>query len=608
MNYLILLLIFRSINSQVLEGVLKTWMAGETQYRIEPPDSQILLPEYDFIVVGAGTAGCVVANRLTENPNWNVLLIEAGRHENYLMDIPILANYLQFTDANWKFRTQPSGNFCLAMDNNQCHFPRGKVMGGSSVLNYMLYSRGNHEDFDRWARSGNDGWSYDDVLPYFKKIEDFQIPEMNDPKYHHNGGYLTVSYPPYRTKIAEAIVKSGIEMGLKYVDYNAREMIGISYSQASVKDGIRHSSSRAYLHPISSRPNLFVKKFAHVKKILIEPNTKRAYGVEFVKNGVTQVARAKMEVIISAGAIGSPQLLMLSGIGPRNHLKSVGIRAIQNLKVGYNLMDHIACGGITFLVNDSISLKTERMFERQPLSDYLNYHKGPLSVPGGLEACSFHNTDDPNNPDGYPNMELFYLGGSMVSDSTLYKNFAIRDDIYNDVYGSIKGRESYMIFPMLLRPKSRGRIMLKDNNYKSHPLIYPNYFSDPYDIRVMLQGIDLILNITSQPPLKKIESTLYTKPIPQCAKHSFGSPPYWECMARHFTLTIYHQSGTCKMGPRSDKSAVVDPRLRVHGIKSLRVIDASIMPEIPAAHTNAPTYMIAEKGSDMIKQDWGFIQ
>lgn len=266
-------------------------------------------------------------------------------------------------------------------------------------------------------------------------------------------------------------------------------------------------------------------------------------------------------------------------------------------------MDHIACGGITFLVNESISLKTARMFSGASLHDYFIQHKGPISVPGGLEACSFHDTENPNDPNAYPNLELFYLGGSMVSDPTLHRNFAIRTSLFEEVYGPIKGRDSFMIFPMILRPKSRGRIMLRNNNYRTKPLIYPNYFSDPSDMDVMIKGIKILLNVTQQPAMKKIGTTLYTNPLPKCAPYGFGSDNYWDCMARHFTLTIYHHAGTCKMGPATDKGAVVNPRLQVYGIKGLRVIDASIMPEVVAAHTNAPTYMIAEKGSDLIKED-----
>lgn len=253
------------------------------------------------------------------------------------MDIPMLANYLQFTENNWRYLTQPSGNFCLGMDNNRCHFPRGKVVGGSSVLNYMLYSRGHPEDFDRWSRMGNAGWSYDEVLPYFKKVEDFRIPDMFNSTYHGKGGYLSVSNPPYHTKIASSLIKSGVDMGWKYVDYNGRTMVGISYSQASLRNGVRDSSSRAYLHPIRYRKNLTVKKVTQVGKVLIDPKTKTAYGVECYTRGRRAPYRilARKEVILSAGAIGSPQILMLSGVGPKNHLKQKGIAVIENLKVGY---------------------------------------------------------------------------------------------------------------------------------------------------------------------------------------------------------------------------------------------------------------------------------
>lgn len=232
--------------------------------------------------------------------------------------------------------TQPSGNFCLGMENNRCHWPRGKVVGGSSVLNYMLYSRGHHEDFDRWSRFGNPGWSYEEILPYFKKVENFQIPEMFDPTYHGTDGYLSITYAPYHTKIASSLVQAGQEMGYKYVDYNGKEMVGISYSQASLRNGVRDSSSRAYLHPISKRKNLTVKKMTQVSRVLIDPTTKQAYGIECWIRGQRSptIVRARKEVILSAGAIGSPQILMLSGVGPKNHLKQKGIPVIQNLRVG----------------------------------------------------------------------------------------------------------------------------------------------------------------------------------------------------------------------------------------------------------------------------------
>ncbi|XP_050302409.1 glucose dehydrogenase [FAD, quinone]-like [Anthonomus grandis grandis] len=605
-----LVLFYLSITKQqsILEGVIKIIQEGEDQISAEPPDiaASKLLKEYDFIVVGAGTAGCVVANRLSENPDWKVLLVEAGRPENFLMDMPILANYLQFTDSNWRYKTEPNGRSCLGFDGQRCNWPRGKVVGGSSVLNYMIYTRGNRQDFDNWAAMGNNGWSFKDILPYYKKIENFTVPVPHDPNYHNTEGYLDVSYAPYRTKIADAIVNSSIQYGFPYVDYNGPTQVGVSYLQLSLRDGVRESSSRAYLHPIRSRPNLHLSKFTMVKRIVIDPITKQTQGVEIVKNGRTYFIKVKKEVISSAGAINSPQLLMLSGIGPKKHLQQLGIPVLSNLRVGYNLMDHIAIGGITFLINEAISLKTERLINNQNLRDYLNKHRGPMSIPGGCEVLVFHDFDNPGNPDGYPDIELLFQGGSIVSDPVLRKDFGITDEIYDYVYKPIENIDSFMVFPMLMRPKSKGRIMLKSTSYKDKPYIFPNYFADPKDMETMIKGVRLILNITAEPALQALGARLHTIPIPQCSDKPMASDAYFECMARHFTFTIYHQSGTCKMGPAKDKKAVVDPRLRVYGINGLRVIDASVIPEIPAAHTNAPTFMIAEKGSDLIKEEWGF--
>lgn len=372
-----------------------------------------------------------------------------------------------------------------------------------------------------------------------------------------------------------------------------------------MNEGVRDSSSRAYLHPVKTRSNLHLKKYSMVSKVLIDPNTKTAYGVEFVQNKKLHRIFAKKEVILSAGAINTPQLLMLSGIGPKKHLTSLDIPVISNLKVGFNLMDHIAVGGLTFIIDKPYSLRTEKLINNEFLKSYLNYHTGPLAIPGGCEALVFYDSSQPSNPDGWPDLELLFEGGSIVSDPTLYKNFGITDEIYNRVFRPIETRDTFMIFPMLMRPKSRGRIMLNSPDYRVKPRIFANYFAVKEDMDIILRGVRLALNITSSPAMKSIGTRLHDIPIPSCAHNKFGSDSYFDCMARHFTFTIYHQSGTCKMGPPKDKSAVVDPHLRVYGVKRLRVIDASVIPVIPSAHTNAPVFMIAEKGADLIKEDWG---
>ncbi|XP_026740786.1 glucose dehydrogenase [FAD, quinone]-like [Trichoplusia ni] len=581
---------------------------GSNQFDNEPPDQIKMLSEYDFIIVGAGTAGCVLANRLTEVPDWKVLLIEAGSNENFIMDIPIVANYLQFTPANWGYKTVPSDRYCAGFENKQCKWPRGKVVGGSSVLNYMIYTRGAKLDYDGWEAMGNDGWGYDDVLPYFKKVENFNIPSYYDEKYHGQSGHVNVEYAPYRTSKGKAWVKAAQELGFKYNDYNGAQPSGVSFLQLSMKNGTRHSSSRAYLHPINGRNNLHVSKNSMVTKIIFDSTNTKAIGVEFEKLGKKYKILAKREVIVSAGAINSPQLLMLSGIGPREHLEAMRINVVKDLPVGYNLMDHIAAGGIQFVVRQqNSSLSTEHIFNHLDLVfKWMKTHKGPLSVPGGCEALVFMDLKDKFNTRGWPDMELLFIAGGLNADPLLQKNFNIDRQIYDDTYGPLGKSEAFMVFPMLMRPKSKGRVMLQSKNPKVHPLIIPNYFEYAEDLQKIVEGIKIAVEIARQPSMKKLEAKLYDVPIAECLDAGpFGSDEYFACQAQMFTFTIYHQSGTCKMGLQNDPSAVVNHRLMVHGLERLRVIDASIMPAIVSSHTNAPTFMIAEKGADMIKKDWG---
>lgn len=373
-----------------------------------------------------------------------------------------------------------------------------------------------------------------------------------------------------------------------------------------MKNGTRWSTSRAFLHPIRNRKNLFVTKNSLVTKVLIDPNTKRAFGVEFVKNNRKYYVRARKEVILSSGAINSPQLLMLSGVGPREHLQSLDIPVIQDLPVGDNLQDHVALGGLTFLVNDTVSIKVDRVLEdRNTIDTFINYHTGWVSIPGGTEAIGFYDLDDPNNPDGYPNLELLFIAGTLSAEPTLRRNFGISDSVYNSMYKSTEKRDGFMVFPMVLRPGSTGSVRLRSKNPFHSPIIDMGYFSDPADLDVLVAGVRLTQGLAKTRALQKYNAKLLKSILPGCRQFKFDSDDYWKCHARHFSFTIYHQSCTCKMGPSSDRTTVVDPRLRVHGIGGLRVIDASIMPKIPAAHTNSPTIMIAEKGSDMIKQDWG---
>ena len=593
--------------ASITEGYAKFIREGTQHFKNEPQDTKNLLAEYDFIIVGAGSAGCALANRLSQISNWKILVIEAGRQENYIMDIPMLAALLQFTEANWMYKTEPSDYVCLSMDKKQCSYPREKVVGGSSVINIMIATRGNKRNYDYWESLGNTGWGYESILPYFLEIEDMRIPELvKDKKYHSTGGELAISRNPYRTPLAEAFVEGGKEMGYREVDYNGEYQTGFSYLQTTGKNGTRWSASTAFLHPIKNRKNFHLKKRSLVTRILIDPSDKQAYGVEFVQNNRKYIVRASKEVIVSGGAINSPQLLMLSGIGPKKHLQDFGIPVIEDLNVGYNLMDHPGVISISFLVNQSVGLIVDEMLSNgETLKEYLNYHMGKFSVPAICEAIALIDTKNPDNIDGDPDLELLFFAGSIGIELTLYKAFNIDDRVNDLLYKPIFNKHSFTVVPLTLKPRSRGRVMLKSRNPSDPPLIYHNFYEDPYDLEMQLIGLKKIIELSKTKAFQKYGSRLSEIPVPGCEHLRFGSDDYWRCVIRHFSIAIWHLSGTCKMGPVTDPGAVVDARLRVYGVKGLRVADASIMPMVPAAHTNIPSMVVGVKAADMIKQDWG---
>lgn len=312
-------------------------------------DQSILLPSYDFIVIGGGSAGAVVASRLSEVNQWSVLLLEAGPDENEISDVPSLSAYLQLSKLDWQYKTESLNASCLGMRFNRCNWPRGKVLGGSSVLNYMIYVRGNANDFNLWESLGNHDWGYENVLRYFKKSEDNRNPYLFKSKYHSTGGLLTVQESPWHTPIVAAFIQAGIQIGYENRDVNGEKQTGFMIAQGTIRRGSRCSTAKAFLRPVRLRPNIHFSLNAYVTKIGIDSHTKKADGVYFIKNGKKHFVRANKEIIVSAGALNTPQLLMLSGIGPADHLQSLGIPVVTDLKVGDNLQDHVGIGGMTFL-------------------------------------------------------------------------------------------------------------------------------------------------------------------------------------------------------------------------------------------------------------------
>lgn len=497
MEYTLLVLVFGlGVRGQIYRELIDRIIKHNLLTPIDAvPDLKSFAPEYDFIVVGSGSGGSVVANRLSENSNWTVLLLEAGPEEIILDEIPLFVSHIINSDFNWGYRTERSDSVCLAMKNQKCNWPRGKVMGGTSVTNYMVYTRGVPHDYDGWAALGNTGWSFKDVLPYFKKSEDMLSAELKGSTYHGTGGYLKIERPKWRSPLATSFLDAGQELGYNIVDPSEPLPLGFSPVLANTGNGERFSAAKAFLRPIRNRANFIVAKHATVKKIIIEEksNPKKASGVEFFKNRRVHVVKAHKEVILCAGALNSPQILMLSGIGPKNHLEELNIPVHKDLKVGYNLQDHVSMAGLVFLVNDSVSVIEKNIQKPRYMLDYLLRRQGPFTSPGGAEAMALMASKfekDKTRPD----IELVMGPGALTGDSggSLKSLLGLSDEFYNKVYRPYFERQAYNIVPLILRPYSRGIVKLRSKNPLDSPKFYPNYLNDTRDLEVLVEAIKMV--------------------------------------------------------------------------------------------------------------------
>lgn len=566
--------------------------------------------EYDFIIVGAGPAGCVLANRLSENPNWRVYLIEAGGVETVMHQMPLLAPFLQATHSNWGYKSVPQKNACYGMPNNECALPRGKILGGTSSINFMIYNRGNRRDFDRWAEFGNEGWSYNEVLPYFLKSENAHLAGLENSPYHNHSGPLSVEDVRYRTEFAKAYVLAAQEAGHVKTDYNGESQLGVSYVQANTLKGRRHSAYRAYIEPIrSQRKNLHIVTLARVTKVLIDPETKQAYGVRLLYRNTLYTIKASKEVILSAGAFNSPQLLMLSGIGPRDNLQDIGVPIIKELPVGKRMYDHMCHFGPTFVTNTTGQTTFTTYSQFANITNFLAGDSATeASSIGGVESLTFVKLPQSTEPADMPDVEFISVAGSLASDegTALAKGANFRPDIYTKVYKPLADarQDHFSFLIMQFHPKSVGRLWLHSRNPLEWPRINPKFFENSEDVEFILQGIKEAIRITEMPAMKKLGTRLHSIPLPDCETHEFGSDDYWRCSIRVLSYTLHHQVATCRMGPETDPTTVVNAKLQVHGIGRLRVADTGIIPFPPTCHTNAASYMIGEKAADMIREMW----
>ncbi len=529
---------------------------------------------YDYIVTGAGSAGCVLAARLSESGRYRVLLLEAGPPDNNpWIHIPLgFAKTYVNPKINWKFETVPQPQ----LGGRKLYLPRGKTLGGSSSINGMVYIRGNHGDYDEWRQRGCEGWDFDSILPYFKKGEN-QIRGADD--FHGVGGPLHVSDQPKKFELAEAALAACELAGIpRNPDFNGKLQEGCGYYQTTTNNRRRWSTAQAYLHPARARRNLVVKTGAQTTKIIIQNN--RTVGVEFHTAQGRGTAHARGEVIVSGGAFGSPQLLQLSGLGPGRHLQDMGIDVVRDMPaVGANLHDHFNTN-LSWRINKAITLNDlENSWLRKiaAAAQYALFRSGPMAS-NGIHAGVFTRSD--------PRLERPDLQINIFEWSTLERGInGVRPHPF----------PGFTLMPVHLRPDGRGTVRLSSPDPLAAPAVQFDYLRSEYDMQAMLAGIRLARQIAAQTPLRSYIIAEITPGITIDSDQDLAN------FVRESGVSNQHPTSSCAMG--HGPTSVVDPRLRVHGIDGLRVADASIMPVVVGGNTNAPTIMIAEKAAAMILED-----
>ena len=559
---------------------------------------------YDYIVIGAGVAGSVAASRLSEDAGITVLLLEAGAEPNIVLRSPAATFLATDSDRDWRYLSEPleyCGDF---VNNRQMRLSTGKVLGGGSILNAITWVRESRKGFKMWKDMGISGWSYEENLPYFIKSEKVRIRKFKNSKGRGHDGPIRIAMSNFQSDIPQSIINAGGEAGYRTdFDYNDKFRLGFFRGQQNLDKGMRFDAVRAYLDPVRSRKNLEIRTRSLVKKVIFD-DTMRATGVEYEDHdGDTHIVYVNYEVVMAAGGLSTPKIILQSGIGPRDRLKAVGIKQILELPVGKNLQDHFGCFGHQYSINrDLISFGVSTVTGAANVSS----QSPGAGLSNFMNWGAFLNTrDGPHDPEDHADVQV--MGVEMAFDKMQHffrSYFNVNKTHWDETFGARKLSVTASVFAYtyLLDYKTIGEIYLKSSDPKDKPIVDIQYFKDPEEVQILIRAFKFIDNLMTSKTMSKFKPKHFAVKIPGCP---YDPDPqhdgYLECMIRAMPMTIYHYVGTMRMGNDTDRTSVVDEQLRMRGVRNVRVVDGSVFPRNTMGNPMATIYMVAERGADLIR-------